>query len=73
MPLCLLYLAVITLLNLRGVAESATIFAVPVYAFLGAMLLLVATGLIRLALGGVWSRCPPARPRLEALRTPPRR
>ena len=52
MPLCLLYLAVITLLNLRGVPESASIFAIPVYAFVGAMLLLVGTGLVRLALGG---------------------
>jgi amino acid transporter len=59
-PLCLLYLTVITVLNLRGVSESANIFAVPVYAFVGAMLLLVAVGLVRLALGGLEPVPPPA-------------
>jgi amino acid transporter len=68
-PLCLLYLAVITLLNLRGVGESATIFAVPVYAFVGAMLLLVAAGLVRLALGGLEPVPPPAGA-AEALQNP---
>ncbi|HEX2514589.1 MAG TPA: APC family permease, partial [Chloroflexota bacterium] len=68
-PLCLLYLLVITLLNLRGVGEAATIFAIPVYAFVAAMLLLVATGLVRLALGGL-EPVPPSPEALEALQAP---
>lgn len=39
--------ALITWINLRGVRESGTIFAVPTYAFVGGVLLVVAIGLAR--------------------------
>jgi amino acid transporter len=50
-PLCLATIVTITVLNLRGVRESGTIFAIPTYLFVGAMLLLIAVGVTRLALG----------------------
>jgi amino acid transporter len=45
--LCLLAVAVILLMNLRGVRESAAVFAGPVYAFVFAAYLLVIGGLLR--------------------------
>jgi amino acid transporter len=44
--------AVIAVLNLRGVRESGTAFAVPTYCFIGAVGLMIVTGLIKLASGG---------------------
>ena len=40
-----------TLVNLRGVRDSGTVFAVPTYLFLGSMLLLIGVGLLRALLG----------------------
>ncbi|HEU5433151.1 MAG TPA: APC family permease, partial [Thermomicrobiales bacterium] len=51
--------ALIAVANLRGVRESAAIFAFPTYAFIGMMLLLIGWGLIRLATGGI-DFAPPA-------------
>ena len=45
--LSLVTIAVILLANLRGVRESATLFAPPVYLFLGAAFLLIIAGLFR--------------------------
>jgi amino acid transporter len=42
--------AIITLLNLRGVRESATIFALPTYAFIVSIALLLIVGFVRLIL-----------------------
>jgi len=42
--------ALITLLNLRGIRESGTIFAIPTYGFIIAFLALLVVGFIRLAL-----------------------
>ncbi len=42
--------AVITLLNLRGISESATIFAIPTYAFIVAIVVLLIGGFVRLAI-----------------------
>jgi amino acid transporter len=39
--------ALITWINLRGVRESGTIFAVPTYAFVGGVLVTIAYGLVR--------------------------
>ena len=39
--------ALITWINLRGVRESGTIFAVPTYAFVGGVLLVIIIGLVR--------------------------
>jgi amino acid transporter len=43
--------AVIMVANLRGARESAAIFAAPVYAFVGSVLLLIVVGLWRIAHG----------------------
>jgi amino acid transporter len=40
--------AIITLLNLRGLSESATIFALPTYAFIVSIVLLLIVGFVRL-------------------------
>jgi amino acid transporter len=55
--LSLLFVALITLINLRGVRESGTLFAVPTYAFIASMLVMIAVGLVR-CVGG----CPQAVP-----------
>ncbi|MCB0010693.1 MAG: APC family permease, partial [Anaerolineales bacterium] len=47
--IALVAIALITWVNLRGVRESGTIFAVPTYAFVGGVLLTVAIGLVRTA------------------------
>ncbi|MBS2536183.1 amino acid permease [Catenulispora sp. NF23] len=44
-------IVVITLLNLRGVRESGTAFAVPTYCFVGAVGVMIVTGLVRIAFG----------------------
>jgi amino acid transporter len=43
--------AVITVINLRGVRESATIFAIPTYFFIAAFAVMLAAGFVRVALG----------------------
>lgn len=44
-------IVVITALNLRGIRESGTAFAIPVYAFILSMLAMIVTGLIRWGIG----------------------
>nr|WP_194917701.1 amino acid permease [Catenulispora rubra] len=44
-------IATITLLNLRGVRESGTAFAVPTYCFVAAVGVMIVTGLVRVAFG----------------------
>jgi amino acid transporter len=45
--------AIITLLNLRGLTESASILAYPVYAFVGALVILIITGIYQALTGHV--------------------
>ncbi|MBK8987696.1 MAG: APC family permease [Chloroflexi bacterium] len=45
--MALLVILIMTLVNLRGVKESGTIFAIPTYFFLGAMLLTLSVGMYR--------------------------
>lgn len=45
------FVAVLTAINLRGVRESGKTFAAPTYLFIGGVLIMVITGLIRYALG----------------------
>lgn len=45
-PICLAILAVITFLNLRGLAEGARAFLVPTLAFIAAILIVIAIGLV---------------------------
>src|SRR5215470_17029624 len=43
--------AILTLMNLRGVRESGTAFAIPTYFFIGTVALMIIWGVTRLALG----------------------
>lgn len=45
--LCLIFIAFITVANLRGVRESGSVFAAPSYAFVASMLFMIAWGLAR--------------------------
>jgi amino acid transporter len=47
------WIAFVMVVNLRGVRESAAVFAVPVYTFVVCMLVLLAVGLFRVARGGI--------------------
>lgn len=49
------FIAFITFMNLRGIKESGTLFAIPTYGFILSVMVLLGTGLVRCA-GG----CPPA-------------
>ena len=44
-------IAMITLLNLRGVRESGTAFAIPTYCFVAAVGVMIVTGLVRVVFG----------------------
>ncbi|MEV4556832.1 APC family permease [Kitasatospora sp. NPDC049285] len=45
------FVVLLTAVNLRGVRESGRAFAAPTYLFIGGILLMVVTGLVRLAFG----------------------
>jgi amino acid transporter len=50
LPLCLAILALITVVNLRGVRESGLVFVVPTYLFVGSLLTVLAIGTVKAAL-----------------------
>jgi amino acid transporter len=50
--LCVGILVVITILNLRGVREAGTAFAVPTYLFVGTLLITTVVGILRVLLSG---------------------
>jgi amino acid transporter len=50
--LCVGILIVITILNLRGVREAGTLFAIPTYLFLGTLLITIVVGVFRVLLSG---------------------
>ncbi|MGW2291655.1 amino acid permease [Streptomyces phaeochromogenes] len=50
-PLALAFVAVLTAMNLRGTRESGNAFAAPTYLFIGGVLIMVGTGLVRYLLG----------------------
>ena len=50
--LCLVILAVITLVNLRGVKESGTAFIVPTFLFIGTLLTLIGVGVFKVVSSG---------------------
>src|ERR1700722_4564988 len=50
--LCVGILIVITILNLRGVREAGTAFAIPTYAFVGTILITILAGVLRAFLSG---------------------
>jgi amino acid transporter len=50
--LCLLCIFGVTLVNLRGVKESGTVFAIPTYLFIGSFCLLIVSGVMKSLLQG---------------------
>lgn len=50
--IALFFIWILTLLNLRGITESATIFAMPTYLFIFSIILLLGTGIFKLYLYG---------------------
>ncbi|MGC2329809.1 MAG: APC family permease [Candidatus Sulfotelmatobacter sp.] len=50
--LCVGILIVITILNLRGVREAGTAFAIPTYLFVGTLLITIAGGIVRVVMSG---------------------
>src|SRR6202522_990614 len=50
--LCVGILIVITILNLRGVREAGTVFAIPTYLFVGTILITIVGGIVRVLLSG---------------------
>ena len=45
------FIAFVTMMNLRGVKESGTLFAIPTYGFVASMYLLIGTGLFKCTFG----------------------
>ncbi len=52
LPLCLVILAIITLVNLHGIRESGVAFILPTYLFVGTLGIVIAIGLAKTVLGG---------------------
>jgi len=52
LALCLAILAIVTLVNLRGVREAGLLFMVPTYAFVGSLLLAIAIGVSKTVFAG---------------------
>jgi amino acid transporter len=52
LSLCVGILIVITILNLRGLREASTAFAVPTYLFVGTLLITIVVGVLRVLLSG---------------------
>ena len=59
-PLCLAFVFLLMIANLRGVKESGRIFMVPTYAFIVSIFILVGTGLFNQITGHVMPVPPPA-------------
>ncbi len=58
--IALVAIALITLVNLRGLRESGRVFAIPTYFFVGAMYLLILVGFGRWLVGGLTPSSPPS-------------
>lgn len=52
------FILLVTMLNLRGIRESGSIFAVPTYLFLAGILIMIAIGLVQAAGNGFVPRAP---------------
>ncbi|OUL19820.1 APC family permease [Nostoc sp. 106C] len=57
--LCLIFIFLLMLANLRGVKESGRIFMIPTYAFIASIFVLIAIGLFKHATGEVVAEYPP--------------
>jgi amino acid transporter len=64
-PLIVAAILLVMAVNLRGIRESGTIFALPTYIFIASVLLLVGMGLVQTALGH-----PPVVTGVEAIKVP---
>jgi amino acid transporter len=60
--LCLLFMALLMLANLRGVKESGQLFMIPTFVFITCVFLLIAVGLFQLTNGHVVQPYPPDPP-----------
>ncbi|MDR0841433.1 MAG: APC family permease [Christensenellaceae bacterium] len=58
LPICIACIVLITLLNLRGISESAKIFGVPTYLFIFLMALLIIVGFVRMLTGSLAAPAP---------------
>ncbi len=56
--LAIIFLVLVTIINLRGVRESGTIFAVPTYFFIFSMMLLIITGIYQVLTGTLAAQNP---------------
>ncbi|WP_292699217.1 APC family permease, partial [Microbacterium sp. 69-10] len=45
------FVILIVIVNLRGVREASTVFAIPTYVFIGSVIVMIGTGLVRMLLG----------------------
>src|SRR3982074_2597172 len=52
LTLCLVILLLITLVNLRGVRETGSLFMIPTYLFVGTILITLATGIMKALVSG---------------------
>jgi amino acid transporter len=50
--MCVGILILITILNLRGVREAGSVFAIPTYMFVGTLLITIVAGIVRVLLAG---------------------
>ncbi|MDZ7957521.1 MAG: APC family permease [Aulosira sp. DedQUE10] len=57
--LCLIFIFLLMLANLRGVKESGRIFMIPTYGFIASIFVLIAIGLFKQATGQVIAQYPP--------------
>ena len=64
---CVGIIAIITLGNLRGIRESASLFALPTYIFVGSVFAMIVTILVRVATGSPHAASPPPVPVTESL------
>lgn len=63
--IALIFIWILTILNLRGITESATIFALPTYIFIASIILLLGTGIAKFYMYG-----PPPIPEMPAATLP---
>lgn len=56
--IALVMIALLTLINLRGITESASVLAMPVYLFVIAIFILIISGIIKYLAGGVPAAAP---------------
>ncbi|MBP3966427.1 APC family permease [Paenibacillus lignilyticus] len=56
--IALIMIVFLTVMNLRGIGESASVLAYPVYLFVGAIFVLIIAGVVKVIVGGVHADVP---------------